>query len=720
MANDKFIAPEGTFTIIRAADAAKYSPDQPRAPKGSEEGGQWIDAGGGGSSTWNDGVGEQFPDNPLGGGRQSWHREKLIGDMTGKGPLGGVMIRDNRDGGGWHLSQLRAITPGGGRIAMNEVVRLADQHGKAIDLFALPMDSYAYGGSKMSRAKLVRWYEEFGFEPVGKPYDGGQSMIRHPKGPLRLGSKTRTVEIGKADDEWFPIGPPMEGELDAILEALAVAKFDPNQPRWPRGDHRGGQWRDMGISEGGDEADVVYEVAPNPDDEELTRRWDSLTDDEKQAISNEIANEVTPELLKELGLEGRVSDAMGGFEGHMNPSFILHVDDNAYDVAGIIGDAYAQKAMVVIGAGPGKGLRKNGIASIIVPDADPATLRMIERDLGDIGSDGWTYSNGRIQILNFSKKSNAEFAAEIDKRLGGTYTVQHGDIHSAYIGRSQYASPRSVAGGDSWRQVRSRYRDRVARAMQDRLAAVGKAEAEARAEGWTDDPFGILKYSPSQPRAPKGSPIGGQWVDVGGTGDAGADYEKELLEPKATPDEAPFDYTKAANGSYQEYEGVSIRVGGSPGAPSWMAAYELAGNGQDKITINRDFLIYGNETMRGTISESHRRGWLGTDHPNHVIWHEIGHAKFARARGWNQGNMIMDVREFHPAFPEFGEVASRISGMATVNGAEFLAEYYAGRRAGKKYDRDVKALARKIMNHTKAEEQAFLRRQREYNERNGL
>lgn len=86
--------------------------------------------------------------------------------------VGGVTIRDNPEGG-WHLTDLRAITRGGGRVAMERVTALADKYGKEIDLFPVPLESPA--GKKMSVAKLKQWYAQFGFVVQGG------TMVRAPK-----------------------------------------------------------------------------------------------------------------------------------------------------------------------------------------------------------------------------------------------------------------------------------------------------------------------------------------------------------------------------------------------------------------------------------------------------------------------------------------------------------------------------------------------------------
>ena len=274
-------------------------------------------------------------------------------------------------------------------------------------------------------------------------------------------------------------GPETFETINPDWEAGLIEKFDASQPRWPKGDDRGGRWRpEYGM--GGAEGDVSFEVAPNPDNEDLTRRWDSLTDEEKLAISDKLSNRFTPRVMEALGIEDyEVVDTMGGFEGHTNPAYMIHVNDRAFDVAGAVGDAYAQKAMVAWGQSAGDGFSEVGIADVFAPDASPELLTSIASDLGPIGESGWTYTDGRVRFLNFSGKSNEEFAADIDERLGGAYEVGHGTAYSAYITENNYARPQADAGGTDWREVRGAIRDEFAAAMAEELGSVGKAVAEA-------------------------------------------------------------------------------------------------------------------------------------------------------------------------------------------------------------------------------------------------
>lgn len=272
----------------------------------------------------------------------------------------------------------------------------------------------------------------------------------------------RVVSIeGAGTDRTFNverIGDAITGDLKKVVE-----KYSPDQPR---DDH--GRWTDEG---GG--ASVLFEVAPNPDNMELTRRWASLSQDQKLAITDSISKEFTPQVLEALGVHGTVEDAVGGFEGEINPSLYLTVDEKPFEVAGAIGDTFQQKAMVVFGDGPGPGLDEHGLVSIHVPGADDKQLRSIQEKIGGL-ADGWTYHNDRMQVLNFSGTDDRSYAESIDRALGGQYSIEHAKVYSAYIEERDYVRPGSDSKGNPWGEIRGHLRQEFSQRLEENLKGSGK------------------------------------------------------------------------------------------------------------------------------------------------------------------------------------------------------------------------------------------------------
>lgn len=182
-----------------------YDPAEPR-----DDHGRWTDAAGPRS----------FP-NPLN------DNERLFSDPTGQ-KVGGVTVRDKADG--WHVSDMRSITRGGGRAAMQHVTDLADENGKRLSLFAVPLDSPA--GKKMSKANLIKWYEGFGFKVEGGRV-GGDYMVREP---VNRGTKV-------SPEAWNTLSRIAGEERNShgnLMGAKRFEKYDPNEPRDYHGRWTGG------------------------------------------------------------------------------------------------------------------------------------------------------------------------------------------------------------------------------------------------------------------------------------------------------------------------------------------------------------------------------------------------------------------------------------------------------------------------------------------------
>lgn len=74
----------------------------------------------------------------------------------------------------YHVQDVRAVTRGGGRAAMEHLTRMADRHQVSLQLVAEPLRPQG-DGIKMTRAKLQSWYQSHGFRPRQ-----GDLMVRTP------------------------------------------------------------------------------------------------------------------------------------------------------------------------------------------------------------------------------------------------------------------------------------------------------------------------------------------------------------------------------------------------------------------------------------------------------------------------------------------------------------------------------------------------------------
>lgn len=264
---------------------------------------------------------------------------------------------------------------------------------------------------------------------------------------------------------------------DAFLRAAQKA----NPYHRPGGDEKGGEFTDR------DSASVLFEAAPDPNDKELTRRWETLTVEEKEEVSRNIVKHLTPAVLAELKTAGELESQFGGYDDYTNPSFALKVDDaHVFDVARLMGYALSQDSMAVVSSHPIKGLDKVGVVVINLPQADMnlnalaghyQTLRQLTTDSGEPIVTGFNASGGSMKVLNFSGMSDAKFTSLIDKQLGGKYNVYTDRAYSTLVKDYSSAGNQEAEGGTAavWRQSADRLRETASRAINGELKRRGKA-----------------------------------------------------------------------------------------------------------------------------------------------------------------------------------------------------------------------------------------------------
>jgi len=134
-----------------------------------------------------------------------------------------------------------------------------------------------------------------------------------------------------------------------------------------------------------------------------------------------------------------------------------------------------------------------------------------------------------------------------------------------------------------------------------------------------------------------------------------------------------------------------LKIEQKPGQ-DWVAAFEsVQGRQGGSYAINANSGMFPN--MPKQAREQRRIGWMSTLDPRHPALHETGHAL-------HQKRNIKGFEADYVAGP-FSLVAGRVSQYAKSSEAEFVAEVYAGLRAGKLYDHKVMSAYRDAMNGPK-------------------
>ena len=260
---------------------------------------------------------------------------------------------------------------------------------------------------------------------------------------------------------------------------------------------------------------VLYEVAPDPNDVELTAAWNALSQDDKFIISQEVSAAIIPKILEEIGSSGKVSATIGGYLGATNPSLSLSVDrkELAVIAAKLIGHALSQDAMVVVSDQQITGTSAVGAVSIGLPEGygekEISTLydKLWELEKGGKKLvNGYTAQDGHMVILNQSGLSNEEFASTIHTHIGSEFAVHGENVFSVLIDKKDYGYDTNNEPGVAGRtSVEKRRRDDRFRVEANSLLRESIAEIGTRGAG-----NGSGKYSSGGLTSLEGGPVRGE------------------------------------------------------------------------------------------------------------------------------------------------------------------------------------------------------------------
>ncbi len=211
---------------------------------------------------------------------------------------------------------------------------------------------------------------------------------------------------------------------------------------------------------------VIFEVAPDPNNTELTSLWRSLPQERRLEISNEIVKDIIAKAKKDLGFDGRVFPQVGSYLDDTNPSFALFLESgDSIEISKFIGYALSQDSMMVVSPRPGAGLEKTGAVVVDVKTQSASEIDAVYQQLRNIRVNGeqivggQTTMNNKMIILNYSGVKTEDFAKLVDQELKGDYDVEVTDVYSAFPEKKDYdyASPENDPRGQK-KIVRERAR----------------------------------------------------------------------------------------------------------------------------------------------------------------------------------------------------------------------------------------------------------------------
>jgi hypothetical protein len=230
-------------------------------------------------------------------------------------------------------------------------------------------------------------------------------------------------------------------------------------------------------------AKVIYEVAPDPNNVELTERWNALPTEQKTEISKRVGARIVEAALPILKARGRVADQVGSYLDFTNPSFALVLEDgDPIEMSKLLGFALSQDSMMVVSGDSAPGLEQTGGIVINIGDLSFNQVDAIYQQLREIEVNGQkpvggqTTVDGKMIVLNYSGLPSSDLAQLIDQQLNGQFRVGVGDFFTAFPekGDYDYASVSNDPAGSAG-LIRKRSRDlrtEASRLLNDEINAV--------------------------------------------------------------------------------------------------------------------------------------------------------------------------------------------------------------------------------------------------------
>ena len=240
---------------------------------------------------------------------------------------------------------------------------------------------------------------------------------------------------------------------------------------------------------------ILFEVAPDPNNQSLTEAWRGLDPSVRLTISERVAKNIVPMVLDASGARGTVVGQVGSYLDDTNPSFALMLESgDPLDIAKSIGFALSQDSMMVVAPNKFNGGDVVQSVTVNLGQKSPQEVESIYNSLREIEVDGskpvggQTFANGFMTILNYSDVQTDTLADLIDKKLNGGYNVLVTDVYSAFPEKKDYdyASPENDGSGKRanlrkrLRDIRAEATDSVQRELQG-ISPQGRAAGSAEA-----------------------------------------------------------------------------------------------------------------------------------------------------------------------------------------------------------------------------------------------
>ena len=228
--------------------------------------------------------------------------------------------------------------------------------------------------------------------------------------------------------------------------------------------------------------DVVFEVAPGPNNKELSARWNALPCEAQLAISDTVSRSVLPSVLEAAGADGSVSTQIGSYEDDTNPSFSLRLTSgDLAAVANAVGFVLSQDSMVALSSNTFEGSFEAGAVRIQVGNITLQEIDVIYQTLRSIKGftqiSGQSTTDGQMTLILDEKVDAEAFSFAVADALALQYAVLFDSVNVAFPSKEtyNYGSVENDPAGESG-VARQRYRAIRDQASQEVAAAINQYE----------------------------------------------------------------------------------------------------------------------------------------------------------------------------------------------------------------------------------------------------
>lgn len=254
---------------------------------------------------------------------------------------------------------------------------------------------------------------------------------------------------------------------------------------------------------------IVFEVAPNPDNVELTKRWDALSFEQKREATQHVARQTIGRLLRDLQIPVKETEyTVGAFLGHANPSIIVRFPKSvslaqALNAGKEVRFVLQQQSVIAYDESIKTGDGITGFVKVELPGGLTQEQELAiysEIFAAYPQAEGFTGHHGVPVFANLSDDSNVSFRdtiAGVVDRLHPElhFTVSLHEFRSDYIDADREARDASQdqgteAGRDSvrrWAGNRDSLRQVAAQVLEGHIAEAESEREDAARERQVDE-----------------------------------------------------------------------------------------------------------------------------------------------------------------------------------------------------------------------------------------